>query len=111
MQHLKTVIFSLQQSGTCKMGPASDPDAVVNPQLQVYGVQNLRVVDASIIPTLPASHTNGVVFMIAEKGADFVKNYWKSSLYQNRTSTNFDFSSNRVSRKNQNTRYNRYSYG
>lgn len=92
------------------MGPPSDPDAVVNPELQVYGVQNLRVVDASIIPTLPASHTNAVVFMIGEKAADIVKSYWKNSLYRNQTNGGtFDFSSNRVSRKNHN--YNRYSYG
>uniref|UniRef100_A0A336K688 CSON015437 protein n=1 Tax=Culicoides sonorensis TaxID=179676 RepID=A0A336K688_CULSO len=69
---------SLQhQSGTCKMGPSSDPDAVVNPELQVYGIKGLRVVDASIIPTLPASHTNAVVFMIGEKAADLVKQFWK----------------------------------
>lgn len=70
---------SLQhQSGTCKMGPSTDPDAVVNPELQVYGIKGLRVADAAIIPILPASHTNAVVFMIGEKAADIVKNYWKN---------------------------------
>lgn len=55
------------------MGPSSDDQAVVNPRLQVYGIKNLRVVDASIMPDLPAAHTNAVVFMIGEKAADFVK--------------------------------------
>uniref|UniRef100_A0AAG5CZR1 Glucose-methanol-choline oxidoreductase N-terminal domain-containing protein n=1 Tax=Anopheles atroparvus TaxID=41427 RepID=A0AAG5CZR1_ANOAO len=68
------------QCGTCKMGPATDPEAVVNPQLQVYGVRGLRVVDASIIPTIPASHTNAVVFMIGEKAADMVKEYWANEI-------------------------------
>lgn len=68
---------SLQhQVGTCKMGPASDPTAVVNPQLQVYGIGGLRVVDASIMPTIVAGHTNAAVFMIGEKAADMVKQYW-----------------------------------
>lgn len=55
------------------MGPSSDDQAVVNPRLQVYGIKSLRVVDASIMPDLPAAHTNAVVFMIGEKAADFVK--------------------------------------
>ncbi|XP_037032455.1 glucose dehydrogenase [FAD, quinone]-like [Bradysia coprophila] len=68
---------SLQhQVGTCKMGPERDRTAVVNAELQVHGVKNLRVVDASIMPVLPAAHTNSVVFMIGEKGADIVKRYW-----------------------------------
>ncbi|XP_063697755.1 glucose dehydrogenase [FAD, quinone]-like [Culicoides brevitarsis] len=69
---------SLQhQSGTCKMGPASDSSAVVDSELKVYGIKGLRVVDASIMPTIPASHTNAVVFMIGEKGSDLIKNHWK----------------------------------
>lgn len=59
------------------MGTADDQNAVVNPQLQVYGVKNLRVVDASIMPTIPAAHTNAASFMIGEKGADLVKSAWR----------------------------------
>ncbi|XP_058058946.1 glucose dehydrogenase [FAD, quinone]-like [Anopheles bellator] len=68
------------QCCTCKMGPATDREAVVNSQLQVYGVRGLRVVDASIMPTIPASHTNAVVFMIGEKAADMVKEYWANEI-------------------------------
>jgi len=63
-------------SGTCKMGPDSDPGAVVDPQLRVRGVRRLRVVDASIIPLLGNSNTNVPVIMIAEKASDMIKTAW-----------------------------------
>ncbi|XP_013108372.1 glucose dehydrogenase [FAD, quinone] [Stomoxys calcitrans] len=70
---------SLQhQSGTCKMGPIADAEAVVDPQLRVHGVKNLRVVDASIMPTIPAGHTNAIVIMIAEKASDMIKTRWRA---------------------------------
>lgn len=59
--------------GTCKMGPKSDPMAVVDSELRVHGVKNLRVIDASIMPFITTGNTNTPTTMIAEKGADLIK--------------------------------------
>lgn len=67
--------------GTAKMGPVDDTTSVVDPRLKVIGVQNLRVVDASIMPTVPGVNTNGPTIMIAEKGSDLIKEDW-NDLYQ-----------------------------
>lgn len=63
--------------GTCKMGPADDYNSVVDPQLRVLGVSNLRVMDASIYPTNINSNPIATIIMIAEKGADYLKDSWK----------------------------------
>ena len=65
---LGTTIF--HPVGTCKMG--NDPLAVVNDRLEVHGIQGLRVIDASVMPTITSGNTNAPTVMIAEKGAKFV---------------------------------------
>ncbi|XP_023936557.2 glucose dehydrogenase [FAD, quinone]-like [Bicyclus anynana] len=62
--------------GTCKMGPSTDPEAIVDSSLRVYGIVNLRVVDASIMPTIPRGSTAAPVIMIAEKASDLIKTTW-----------------------------------
>ena len=60
--------------GTCKMGHESDSSAVVSPELKVKGLNNLRIVDASVIPSLPSANINATTIMIAEKASDFILN-------------------------------------
>ena len=59
-------------SGTCKMGPASDPMAVVGQNGRVHGIAGLRVVDASIMPDCIRANTNVTTMMIGERIADMV---------------------------------------
>jgi len=66
-----TTTFHLM--GTCRMAPDSDPTAVVDDQLRVRGIQGLRVVDASIMPTMPSANLNASVLMIAEKASDMIR--------------------------------------
>ncbi len=58
--------------GTCKMGPTGDKMAVVDGQLRVRGLTHLRIVDASIMPTMPSGNINAAVLMVAEKAADMI---------------------------------------
>jgi len=59
--------------GTCKMGPATDRAAVVDARLRVHGLERLRVVDASIMPTITSGNTNSQTLMIAERGSDLIR--------------------------------------
>ena len=68
---LGTTIF--HPVGTCKMGPQHDPEAVVDDELRVHGIKGLRVIDASIMPTITSGNTNAPTVMIAERGAEFIR--------------------------------------
>jgi choline dehydrogenase len=59
--------------GTCRMGRADDPRAVVDPACRVIGVERLRVIDSSIMPTITTGNLNAPTIMIGEKGADHVR--------------------------------------
>lgn len=63
-------------SGTCKMGPKNDPNAVIDPRLKVYGISGLRVADASVMPAPVSGNTNIPAIMIGEKAADLIKEDW-----------------------------------
>ena len=59
-------------SGTCRMGPVTDPQAVVDDQLRVHGLEGLRVVDASTMPTMLSANLNAASLMIGEKASDLI---------------------------------------
>jgi choline dehydrogenase len=70
---LGTTIF--HPVGTCRMG--NDSLAVVDDQLRVHGIRGLRVIDASVMPRITSGNTNAPTTMIAEKGAELIRNDWK----------------------------------
>jgi 4-pyridoxate dehydrogenase len=66
-----TVITAHHPCGTCAMGIT--PDAVLDPELRVRGIERLRVVDASAMPDLVGAHINACVLMMAEKASDMIR--------------------------------------
>lgn len=66
-------VSSYHVNGTARMGPDGDPMAVVDAQLRVRGVHGLRVVDASVMPSIPSANTAASTMMIAEKAADLIR--------------------------------------
>lgn len=65
-------VSSYHLNGTAKMGPASDPTAVVDPELRVHGLEGLRLIDSSVMPCITSSNICAPTMMIAEKGADMI---------------------------------------
>lgn len=77
LRHLASSLY--HPVGTCKMGPESDPSAVVDNRLKVHGIKNLRVADASIMPVIVRGNTNAPAIMIGEKASDLIKEDWSKT--------------------------------
>jgi 4-pyridoxate dehydrogenase len=72
--HIRTTAITVHHPlGTCRMGRSPDDGAVVDPELRVFGIDGLRVVDASVMPDLVGGNINAPVIMIAEKAADLIR--------------------------------------
>ncbi|XP_040164887.1 uncharacterized protein LOC120901252 [Anopheles arabiensis] len=81
--HVMTLTATFHhQVATCKMGPPSDPEAVVDHELRVYGMRRLRVVDIGVVPFPPTAHTAAVAFVIGEKAADLVRDAARKEDYR-----------------------------
>ncbi|CAH1401483.1 unnamed protein product [Nezara viridula] len=70
VSNYSTTVF--HAGGTCRMGPSSDPTAVVDPHLRVHNITGLRVIDASIMPIVVSGNTNAAIIMIGERGSAFI---------------------------------------
>ncbi|KAL0131171.1 hypothetical protein PUN28_002615 [Cardiocondyla obscurior] len=79
-RHVSTTLGHF--AGTCKMSTRKN-SGVVDHRLRIHGIDGLRVVDASVMPTIIAGHTNAPAYMIAEKASDMIKEDWKSSFSRN----------------------------
>src|SRR5699024_10334771 len=66
-------VSSYHVNGTARMGPADDKLAVVDSRLRVHGIQNLRVVDSSVMPSIPSANTCAATMMIGNKAADLIR--------------------------------------
>jgi choline dehydrogenase len=67
----RTGVSNQHPTSSCAMGVG--PNSVVDPRLRVHGIAGLRVIDSSIMPTVPSGNTNAPTIMVAEKGADMIK--------------------------------------
>ncbi|XP_057669068.1 glucose dehydrogenase [FAD, quinone]-like [Diorhabda carinulata] len=74
LRHLTATTY--HPTGTCKMGPASDKTAVVDPELRVHGIKNLRVADASIMPKIVSANTHAPSMMIGHKAGVMIQERW-----------------------------------
>ena len=83
VSYLRYVQFNTYHDvGTCRMGPPSDPLAVVDPELRVYHVAGLRVADTSIMPEITSGNTAAPTMMIGEKCADMIKRTYGLAEYR-----------------------------
>lgn len=75
---LKEPLSTFHYTSTCRMAPLNDPSpGVVDDELRVHGIKGLRIADGSILPNIPATHTQAAIVMVAEKCADLIKAGWK----------------------------------
>uniref|UniRef100_A0A6P7FLV4 Glucose dehydrogenase [FAD, quinone]-like n=1 Tax=Diabrotica virgifera virgifera TaxID=50390 RepID=A0A6P7FLV4_DIAVI len=74
LRYLTTTVY--HPTGTCKMGPTDDGTAVVDPELRVFGINKLRVADASIMPNIVSANTHAPTMMIGYKAGLMISEYW-----------------------------------